>query len=80
MSTEFFLDKNLKKPVFVRFAGGCEKADKDLRYVFIDVKNLVDFLISDQTTIIYSEYGVPYTAVSLLHEIMNRGVIIINKL
>lgn len=79
MSTEFYWDKNEKKLIFTRYAGGIEDVDKDrdLRYVFNSVEDLVKFLTQDGETIIYSEYGIPYTVESMRCEIMRRGVIVL---
>ena len=77
MSTEFYWDKEKKKLIFTRYAGGIEEEGRDLRYVFNGVDNLVKFFKEKKETIIYSEYCIPYTVASMQYEIMNRGVILI---
>jgi len=77
MSTEFYWDKEKKKLIFTRYAGGLDPS-RDLRYVFNSTEDLVNFLKADGETIIFSEYDIPYTIASVKYEIIQRGVIVLD--
>ncbi len=81
MSTEFFWDKEKRRLIFTRYAGGLDPqidSTKHLRYVFKDVENLVAFFTAEGSTIIYDEYDTPWTVASLRLKIVGNGVILID--
>ncbi|MCW7078210.1 MAG: hypothetical protein OCU22_03655 [Canidatus Methanoxibalbensis ujae] len=81
MSTEFFWDKEKRRSIFTRYAGGLDPqidSAKHLRYVFNNIENLVAFFTAEDSAIIYDEYDTPWTVASLRLKIVKDGVILID--
>ena len=78
MSTAFYWDKEQKMPVFERRAGGLDE-QRHMHYIF-NRSNLIKLLKADETTLVWDEYGTPYTVASILKEIYRSGVIILDEM
>lgn len=77
MSTEFYWDKEQKMLIVERRAGGLDE-QRHMHYIF-NRANLLKFLEVDKTTLIWDEYNTPYTVASILKEIYQSGVIVLDE-